>query len=101
MNSNIRAAFQNFLSTSSWIVLLVFAYIRETLRKWGLEHDKAHKELPKQKDFVPLFADFESVYARNCYMRVRDVFERPIGSVPGATVNLVDRTTDDYNWTYK
>ncbi|VDP07736.1 unnamed protein product, partial [Heligmosomoides polygyrus] len=85
----------------SWIVLLVFAYVRETLRKWGLENDKASKELAKQKDFVPLFSDFESVYSRNCYMRVRDVFERPIGSVPGATVNLVDRTTDDYNWTFK
>ncbi|ETN69145.1 aminotransferase, class I/II [Necator americanus] len=85
----------------SWIVLLVFAYIRETMRKWGLENDKAHKELPKQFDFVPLFSDFESVYSRNCYVRVRDVFERPIGSVPGATVNLIDRTSDDCNWTYK
>ncbi|KAK6756342.1 hypothetical protein RB195_014634 [Necator americanus] len=85
----------------SWIVLLVFAYIRETMRKWGLENDKAHKELPKQLDFVPLFSDFESVYSRNCYVRVRDVFERPIGSVPGATVNLIDRTSDDCNWTYK
>ncbi|KAK6024748.1 aminotransferase, class I/II [Ostertagia ostertagi] len=85
----------------SWIVLLVFAYIREALRKWGLENDKASKELDKQKDFAPLFADFESVYSRNCYVRVRDVFERPIGSVPGATVNLIDRTSDDCNWTYK
>ncbi|PIO67762.1 aminotransferase, class I/II [Teladorsagia circumcincta] len=85
----------------SWIVLIIFAYIREALRKWGLENDKASKELPRQKDFVPLFADFESVYARNCYVRVRDVFERPIGSVPGATVNLIDRTSDDCNWTYR
>ncbi|PIO64960.1 hypothetical protein TELCIR_13392, partial [Teladorsagia circumcincta] len=134
----------------SWIVLIIFAYIREALRRWGLENDKASKELARQKvlsidilldyelnnhgekeyvlekeplfckaaplfsetnllcnqtylikDFVPLFADFESVYARNCYVRVRDVFERPIGSVPGATVNLIDRTSDDCNWTYK
>ncbi|WKY10852.1 hypothetical protein Q1695_002868 [Nippostrongylus brasiliensis] len=93
--------FSKFSVYISWIVLLIFAYIRETLRKWGLENDKASKELEKQKDFVPLFSDFESVYSRNCYMRVRDVFERPIGSVPGATVNLVDRISDDYNWTYK
>uniref|UniRef100_A0A1I7XUC2 serine C-palmitoyltransferase n=1 Tax=Heterorhabditis bacteriophora TaxID=37862 RepID=A0A1I7XUC2_HETBA len=85
----------------SWIVLLLFAYIREFLRKWGLENDKANKELEKQKHFVPLFSDFESVYSRNCYIRVRDVFERPIGSVPGATVNLIDRVSDDYNWTYR
>ncbi|VDO21373.1 unnamed protein product [Haemonchus placei] len=85
----------------SWIVLLIFAYIRETLRNWGLEHDKASKELTKQKDFVPLFTDFEFVYSRNCYRRVRDVFDRPIGSVPGATVDLIDRTSDDYNWTFR
>ncbi|EYC19227.1 hypothetical protein Y032_0025g1249 [Ancylostoma ceylanicum] len=93
--------FTKFSVYFSWIVLLVFAYIRETLRRWGLENDKASKELDKQLDFVPLFSDFESVYSRNCYVRVRDVFERPIGSVPGATVNLVDRTSDDYNWTFK
>ncbi|XGW03352.1 hypothetical protein V3C99_014944 [Haemonchus contortus] len=85
----------------SWIVLLIFAYIRETLRNWGLEHDEASKELTKQKDFVPLFTDFEFIYSRNCYRRVRDVFDRPIGSVPGATVDLIDRTSDDYNWTFR
>ncbi|CAJ0590635.1 unnamed protein product [Cylicocyclus nassatus] len=85
----------------SWMIFLFFAYIRETTRKWGFETDKAHKERKEQREFPPLFSDFDSIYARNCYMRVRDVFERPIGSVPGATVNLIDRTSDDYNWTYK
>ncbi|KHJ84172.1 hypothetical protein OESDEN_16118, partial [Oesophagostomum dentatum] len=84
-----------------WITLIIFAYIREAMRKWGLEKDKASKERREQMDFVPLFSDFESLYTRNCYMRVRDVFERPIGSVPGATVNIIDRTSDDFNWTYK
>lgn len=50
---------------------------------------------------MPLYSEFESMYARNCYMRVRDVFERPISSVPGATVKLLDRFSDDYNWTFK
>ncbi|VDL72079.1 unnamed protein product [Nippostrongylus brasiliensis] len=88
--------FSKFSVYISWIVLLIFAYIRETLRKWGLENDKASKELERQKDFVPLFSDFESVYSRNCYMRVRDVFERPIGSVPGATTNVIN--VGSYNY---
>ena len=50
---------------------------------------------------MPLFSSFEAIYARNCYIRVRDVFERPIGSVPGATVKLVDRVTNDYCWTFQ
>uniref|UniRef100_A0A9J2PP96 serine C-palmitoyltransferase n=1 Tax=Ascaris lumbricoides TaxID=6252 RepID=A0A9J2PP96_ASCLU len=85
----------------SWMILLIFAYIREFLRKHGLEKNLAAVELPKQTSFVPLFSEFEAIYARNCYMRVRDVFERPIGSVPGATVKLIDRYTSDYCWTFK
>ncbi|KAK0413605.1 hypothetical protein QR680_006899 [Steinernema hermaphroditum] len=85
----------------TWMLLLVFAYIREFLRKYGFEKNKAAVELEKQRSFVPLFNDFEAVYSRNCYTRVRDVFERPIGSVPGATVNLVDRVTNDYCWTFQ
>lgn len=53
------------------------------------------------QDFVPLFSDFEAFYQRNCYIKVRDVFERPICSVPGATVDLVDRVSHDGNWTYE
>uniref|UniRef100_A0A914CN92 serine C-palmitoyltransferase n=1 Tax=Acrobeloides nanus TaxID=290746 RepID=A0A914CN92_9BILA len=35
------------------------------------------------------------------YMRVRDVFERPIASVPGAVVKIKDRITQDYCWTFQ
>lgn len=30
-----------------------------------------------------------------------DVFERPIGGVPGATVKLLERVTDNYCWTFR
>ena len=35
------------------------------------------------------------------YTRVRDIFNRPIASVPGAQFELTERTSDDYNWTYR
>lgn len=53
------------------------------------------------QNFVPLFSEFEAIYARNCYMRVRDVFERPISSVPGGTVRVLDRYTTDYCWSFR
>lgn len=34
-------------------------------------------------------------------MRARDCFNRPIGSVPGAKVKLVERVSDDNNWTFR
>ncbi|CAJ0957003.1 unnamed protein product, partial [Mesorhabditis belari] len=85
----------------SWVTLIMFAYVREFLRNWGLETSHIKIELGKQKHFVPLFNDFEAVYQRNCYVRVRDVFERPIGSTPGAKVSLLDRYTEDGGWTFK
>jgi serine palmitoyltransferase len=35
------------------------------------------------------------------YTRVRDIFNRPIASVPGAQFELTERVSDDYNWTYR
>ncbi|KAL0163899.1 hypothetical protein M9458_039652, partial [Cirrhinus mrigala] len=51
-------------------------------------------------DFVPLYQDFENFYTRNLYMRIRDNWNRPICSVPGAKMDLVERVTPDYNWTF-
>ena len=33
-------------------------------------------------------------------MRIRDCWNRPIASVPGAEIDLLDRQSDDYNWTF-
>lgn len=85
----------------AWFILFIHAYFREFLRGIGLEKLKYACELKSQKHFTPLFNSFESIYARNCYILVRDVFERPIGSCPGGTVNLIDRISYDGNWTYE
>ncbi|KAI1723289.1 aminotransferase class I and II domain-containing protein [Ditylenchus destructor] len=85
----------------TWFILMVHAYVREFLRYYGFEENKAAVERQEQRDFAPLFSSFESVYARNCYKRVLDVFERPIGGVPGATVKILNRTTKDYCWSFQ
>jgi len=53
------------------------------------------------KDFVPLYSEYECFYTRNLYTRIRDCFNRPICSVPGAIIKLIERVSDDYNWTFK
>ena len=45
--------------------------------------------------------DFERFYTRNIYRRVRDCWNRPIASTPGAYFDVVDRVSDNNNWTYK
>ncbi|XP_001635053.2 serine palmitoyltransferase 2 [Nematostella vectensis] len=87
------------LTYIGYFVLVVFGYMRDFMRKHGLEKSKTAKE-KGNKGFVPLYADFESFYTRNLYTRIRDCWNRPICSVPGAQIELVDRVSDDYGWTF-
>uniref|UniRef100_A0A8C5PCE2 serine C-palmitoyltransferase n=1 Tax=Leptobrachium leishanense TaxID=445787 RepID=A0A8C5PCE2_9ANUR len=82
-------------------LVTLFGYLRDFMRAWGLEKCHMAAEREEQKDFVPLYQDFENFYTRNLYMRVRDNWNRPICSVPGPQFDLMERLTDDYNWTYR
>uniref|UniRef100_A0A673KHT9 serine C-palmitoyltransferase n=1 Tax=Sinocyclocheilus rhinocerous TaxID=307959 RepID=A0A673KHT9_9TELE len=82
-------------------ILTIFGYLRDFLRDWKFEKCHLAREREEQKDFVPLYQDFENFYTRNLYMRIRDNWNRPICSVPGAKMDLVERVTPDYNWTFE
>eukprot|EP00054_Salpingoeca_dolichothecata_P037295 m.10439 g.10439 ORF g.10439 m.10439 type:complete len:515 (+) comp7410_c0_seq1:102-1646(+) len=82
-------------------LLFVFGHLRDFLRSTSLERSKLPKEAEKQKDFVPLYKDFESFFTRNLYMRIRDCWNRPISGVPGAYVELAERESDDYNYSFR
>lgn len=56
----------------------------------------------KHRDgYVPLYDAFEKFYLRYVYRRVKDCWNRPICSVPGAEVTLKDRITKDYGWSFE
>uniref|UniRef100_A0ABM5GP46 Serine palmitoyltransferase 3 isoform X2 n=1 Tax=Pogona vitticeps TaxID=103695 RepID=A0ABM5GP46_9SAUR len=79
----------------------LFGYLRDFLRAYGLQKHVGATEREEQKDFVPLYQDFENFYTRNLYMRIRDNWNRPICSAPGPKFNLLERVSDDYNWTFR
>ncbi|ELW69961.1 serine palmitoyltransferase 3 isoform X1 [Tupaia chinensis] len=79
----------------------LFGYLRDFLRNSGIEKCSAAVERPEQKDFVPLYQDFENFYTRNLYMRIRDNWNRPICSAPGPLFDVMERVSDDYNWTFR
>jgi len=81
-------------------VLVVIGYFRDFLRKYGLEETRLAKEKFRE-GYVRLYADFESFYTRNLYRRIRDCWNRPIASVAGAEFDLVERVSDDHNWTIR
>ncbi|XP_078351142.1 serine palmitoyltransferase 2-like isoform X2 [Oculina patagonica] len=88
------------LTYLSNFLLFLFGHLRDFMRKYGLERSKVPKEYGN-KGFVPLYADFDSFYTRNIYTRSRDCFNRPICSVPGADIELLDRVSDDYGWSFR
>ncbi|XP_063699304.1 serine palmitoyltransferase 2 [Culicoides brevitarsis] len=51
--------------------------------------------------YVPLYDSFERFYLRYVYRRVRDCWNRPICSVPGARVTVKERVTHDYGWSFE
>ncbi|CAK8698210.1 serine palmitoyltransferase 2-like [Clavelina lepadiformis] len=85
----------------NYAVVTLFGFLRDFLRKHGFEKLYAATEDPEMKDFVPLYASFESFYTRNIYNRIQDIFNRPICSVPGATINIVERKFSHSGWTSK
>ncbi|KAK7904629.1 hypothetical protein WMY93_017236 [Mugilogobius chulae] len=89
------------LTYMGYAILTIFGHLRNFLRAWKIEKCNITAEREEQKDFVPLYQEFENFYTWNVYTRVRDILNRPICSVPGATMDLLERTSHDYNWTFE
>ncbi|CAL1268714.1 unnamed protein product [Larinioides sclopetarius] len=83
-----------------YAVLMVFGYLRDFMRKSGLEKNFMAKEANRE-GYVPLYQSFESFYTRNVYIRIRDCLNMPICSVPGALMKMRERISNDYNVTFK
>ncbi len=83
-----------------YLILNIFGWFRDLNRLLGIEEKKGALD-NNPKDFVSLFSEYECFYTRNLYTRIRDCFNRPICSVPGAFISIVERLSDDYNWTFK
>jgi serine palmitoyltransferase len=82
-----------------YAVLNIFGWFRDFLRNVGLEKRKGNAD-NNTSDFVPLYQSYESFYTRNVYTRIRDCFNRPICSVPGAIIEMPERKSNDYNWSF-
>ncbi|KAI1295515.1 Serine palmitoyltransferase 2 [Halotydeus destructor] len=84
----------------SYLILTVFGHLRDFLRNNGIEKNKTAVE--KNRDgYVPLYQSYESFYTRNVYRRICHGWNQPIASMAGAHIDVVDRFSDDYNYTFR
>ena len=83
----------------SYLILIIVGHIRDFFGKRFKARDYIH--LRETDGYAPLNSDFDSFYTRRLKHRLNGCFSRPTTGVPGRFINLVDRTSDDYQRTFK
>jgi serine palmitoyltransferase len=83
----------------SYTILLVYAHVKDFLMRFGMFLDKKGSRKTDKPGYASLFVDFESLYSRRMFTRVKDCWNRPISSSPSNWFTVMDVVSDDYNQT--
>nr|UWK20366.1 sphinganine palmytoil transferase subunit 2 [Trichoderma taxi] len=84
----------------SYLALILFGHIRDFFGK-RFGDRKRYLPLKVHNGFAPLNDDFDSFYSRRLKLRLDDCFARTTIGVPGRYITLMDRKSDDFNYTYR
>jgi serine palmitoyltransferase len=84
-----------FTTYVGYAVLMLFCYMREAWRKI---FPSARRPCPP--GYAPLVRDFDDVYTRRLYYRIRDCWNRPIDTRPGRHIGVMERVSKDNNLTF-
>lgn len=82
-----------------YFILTLVAHVRDLIAKLVYPNDFSH--LRVSNGIAPLTSDFESIYIRRIYHRIRDCWNRPITGVPSSMINILIRKSKDYNDTFE
>jgi len=84
-----------FCAQIGFLLLITVGFINKMLvaPKVALERNR--------KGFANLYEAFDEFFLRYIFRRGRDCFNHIICSVPGATVVVKDRVTNDFGWTFE
>ncbi|KAI8827567.1 serine palmitoyltransferase component [Chytriomyces hyalinus] len=83
----------------SYFILIITGHLRDFI---GFRlNPQAFAHLRNKNGYAPINSGFDTFYHRRLYTRIRDVFNRPITNVPGRTVTLLNRVSNDYNKTFQ
>ncbi|KAK0264388.1 hypothetical protein B0A54_06359 [Friedmanniomyces endolithicus] len=83
----------------SYLVLIIFGHVRDFFGKRFKPEN--YKHLRARDGYAPLYSDFDNFYIRRLQLRINDCFRRPVTGVPGRFITLLDRTSDDFNLSFK
>lgn len=83
----------------SYLILIIFGHVRDFFGKRFKKEN--YKHLQERDGYAPLNSDFDNFYIRRLQLRINDCFRRPVTGVPGRFITLLDRTSDDFNLSFK
>jgi serine palmitoyltransferase len=95
-------SFSAYTTYLGYAVLIVCGHIRDVLSKaFGGRYlrNKTAYNSDNLDLYAPLLKSWENFYTRRLYHRIQDCFNRPIASNPGATIDVLERVSDDGNKT--
>lgn len=79
----------------TYLMLICVGHVRDFFGKRFTPENYAH--LMPRDGYAALNSDFDSFYVRRLKKRLDDCFARPVTGVPGRTIQLYERTSDDQN----
>jgi len=81
-------------------ILFCLAYLREMVWKFGNSLLGKSDTFTTPKGYAPIMKDFDYFWSRRLYGQIRDCYDRPISSMPGPKIDVLDRVSYDNNATY-
>ena len=86
-----------------YIFTFVVSWTRELIYGVGPLRGRSRRQFieTSRHGYVPLFTTFENFYVRNMYRRISNAFGNVLSSGPGATINVIERISEDDNWTFQ
>jgi serine palmitoyltransferase len=81
-----------------YLSLIVIGHIRDFLGK--MFHPSNYSNLLPSNGYAALNSDFDSFYTRRLKRRLDDCFSRPVTGVPGRTIVVLDRKSEDRKLTF-
>eukprot|EP01128_Nolandella_sp_AFSM9_P000925 TRINITY_DN11050_c0_g1_i1.p1 TRINITY_DN11050_c0_g1~~TRINITY_DN11050_c0_g1_i1.p1 ORF type:complete len:483 (+),score=136.75 TRINITY_DN11050_c0_g1_i1:116-1564(+) len=88
--------YQVWLTVFSYIIILAFSYGADF---WATL-TRSSSMFSHRKGYAPIFSDFEAFWTRRVYRRIKDCWDRPVGGVPADWIELNERYTPDYGFTF-
>lgn len=83
----------------SYLILIAVGHVCDALAR---RFDKKNfSQLMIHNGYAPLTDSSEAFYTRRLKMRLNDCFNRPTTGVPGRYITLLDRTSNDGNYTFQ